>query len=150
MTLISLILVSLLSGSPQCNCKTVPANETSHGANEFVLHADIKVNRIAGKLLLAGDPVNEAIIEVFNYPSSSTDYKDVNAALYYYKKRRAACLTGEDGAFCFNKFPPGSYLLRAGTRKSSGINQIHAIITVLPKNQKAPTGELELRLTPGT
>ena len=58
-------------------------------------------------------------------------------------------MTGENGAFCFNKLPPGRYLLRAGTRKSVGINQIHAIITVLPKNQKAPTEEIELVLSLG-
>ena len=149
MPLISLILVSLLSGSSQCNCKTVPANEASHGANEFILMDKLKVNRIAGKVLLPDEePVNEAFVEVFNYSSSSIDHKDVDAALT--KKRRAACMTGENGAFCFNKLPPGRYLLRAGTRKSAGINQIHAIITVLPNKQKAPTGELELRLTLGT
>jgi protocatechuate 3,4-dioxygenase beta subunit len=149
MPLIGLVLVSFLSGSLQCNCKTIPANETSHGANEFVLIADIKVNRIAGKVLLPNEePVNEAIVEVFNYSSSSTDYKDVDSALN--SEKRAACMTGKTGAFCFDKLPPGRYLLRAGTRKSAGINQIHAIITVLPKNQKAPTGELELRLTLGT
>jgi len=59
-------------------------------------------------------------------------------------------MTGENGAFCFNKLPPGRYLLRAGARKSAGINPIHAIITVLPKNQKAPKEEIELRLTLGT
>jgi len=149
MPLITLILVSLLSGSSQCNCKTVPANETSHGANEFILLTELKVNRIAGKVLLQnGEPVNEAVVEVFNYSSSSTDYKDVDSTLS--GKRRAACMTGENGAFCFNKLPPGRYLLRAGTRKSAGINQIHAIITVLPNHQKATTGELELRLTLGT
>jgi hypothetical protein len=74
MPLISLILVSLLSGSSQCNCKTVPAIEAPHGANEFILISGIKVNRIAGKVLLPdGEPVNEAIVEVFNYSSSSTD-----------------------------------------------------------------------------
>ena|SRR5262245_21240272 len=149
MTLISLILVSLLSGSLQCDCKTVPTNEISHGANEFILLSELKVNRIAGRALLPdGEPENEAIVEVFNYSSSSTDYKDVDSALN--SERRAACMTGENGAFCFNKLPPGRYLLRAGTRKSTGINQIHAIITVLPNNQKAPTRELELRLTLGT
>jgi hypothetical protein len=149
MPLITLILVSLLSGSSQCNYKTVPANETSQGANEFILIDELKVNGIAGKVLLPDEePVNEAIVEVFNYSSSSTDHKDVDAALT--KKRRAVCITGENGAFCFNKLPPGRYLLRAGTRKSVGINQIHAIITVLPNNQKAPTGGLELRLTLGT
>jgi protocatechuate 3,4-dioxygenase beta subunit len=149
MTLISLILVSLLSGNSQCDCKTVPTNETSHGANEFILLSELKVNRIAGRVLLPdGEPENEAIVEVFNYSSSSTDYKDVDSALN--SERRAACMTGENGAFCFNKLPPGSYLLRAGTRKSAGINQIHAIITVLPNNQKAPTRELKLRLTLGT
>ncbi len=149
MPLISLILVSLLSGSSQCNCKTVPANETSHGANEFILIDELKVNGIAGKVLLPDEePVNEAIVEVFNYSSSSTDHKDVDSALN--SERRTACMTGENGAFCFNKLPPGRYLLRAGTRKSVGINQIHAIITVLPNNQKATTGELELRLTLGT
>jgi hypothetical protein len=100
MPLISLILVSLLSGSSQCNCKAVPADETSHGANEFVLFAELEVNRIAGKALLPNEePINEAIVEVFNYSSSSTDYKDVDAALR--NKRRAACMTGENGAFCF-------------------------------------------------
>jgi hypothetical protein len=149
MTLISLILVSLLSGSSQCDCKKVPTNEISHGANEFILLSELKVNRIAGRTLLPdGEAVNEAIVEVFNYSSSSTDYKDVDSALR--NKRRAACMTGENGAFCFNKLPPGRYLLRAGTRKSAGINQIHAIITVLPNNQKAPTGGLELTLTLGT
>ena len=59
-------------------------------------------------------------------------------------------MTEENGAFCFDKLPPGRYLLRSGMRKSEGINQIHAIITVLPKNQKVPTRELELRLTLGT
>jgi hypothetical protein len=150
MTVISLILISLLSGCSQCNCKTVPTNETSHGANEFIMISEIKVNRIAGKVLRPGDePENEAIVEVFNYSSSSSDYKDVNAALYYYKKRRASCMTGENGAFCFNKLPPGRYLLRAGTRKFAAMNQIHAIVTVLPKNQKAPTEEIELSLSPG-
>jgi hypothetical protein len=149
MPLISLILVSLLSGSPQCDCKAVPANEISYGANEFVLLAELKVNRITGKVLHPqGTPENEAIVEVFNYARSSTDYKDVDDALN--SKRRAACMTGETGAFCFNDLPPGRYLLRAGTRKSVGINQIHAIIIVLPKNQKAPTGELALTLTLGT
>jgi len=63
MTLISLILVSLLSGSSQCDCKTVPTNETSHGANEFIVIPEIKVNRIAGKVLLPNEePENEAIL----------------------------------------------------------------------------------------
>jgi hypothetical protein len=58
-------------------------------------------------------------------------------------------MTGENGAFCFNKLPPCRYLLRAGTRKSAGINQIHAIITVLAKNQKTSTEEIELTLSLG-
>ncbi len=149
MILISLILVSLLSGSSQCNCRAIPIIETPHGANEFILISEIKVNRIAGKALLPNEePANEAIVEVYDYSSSSLDYKDVYAVLT--DKRRAACMTGENGAFCFKNLPPGRYLLRAGTRKPAGMNQIHAIITVLPKNQKAPTGELELRLTLGT
>ena len=149
MSLISLILISFLSGSSQSDCKTVLTNEAPHGANEFILISGIKVNRIAGKVLLPNEePVNEAIVEVFNYSSSSTDYKAVDAALYY--KRRAACLTGENGAFCFNKLPPGRYLLRAGTSKPEGMNRIHAIVTVLPKNQKAASEEIELTLSLGT
>jgi|SRR5215475_7548692 len=152
MSLISLILVIFISECSECDCKPVAANanERPHGANEFILIPDIKVKRIAGKVFrqLSDYPENEAIVEVFNYSSSSLDYKDVQNALV--KKRRAACMTGENGVFCFNKLPPGRYLLRAGTRKFAAMNEIHAIVIVLPKNQKGSTEEIELTLKPGT
>jgi len=60
------ILSLLLPVNSKCNCHPVKPNQTSHGANEFKLLGEIKVNKITGKVLLpnAEDPVEEAIIEV--------------------------------------------------------------------------------------
>src|SRR5215470_7126893 len=105
MTSFIVILLLLLPSGSNCDCHPVKANQTSYGANLFILVDGFKVSEISGKVSLrdGADPVVDAIVEVFKYSNSGADYKDVDRALA--KKRRAACATGNDGAFCFSDIP---------------------------------------------
>jgi len=91
---------------------------SAYGANELIEYSAKTVRRIQGMVLDSnGAPVNEAVVEVYKYSGGERTFGS--------KERQAACLTDRNGSFCFTGLPSGLYLLRIGTRRSEGFNEVY-------------------------
>ena len=120
--LVILTLLSVLPDNRKCSCQPALESDLPHGANEAIEYKSKTVSRIHGRVTLPnGEPVQEAVVEVYDCPDRDKDkraYEIVESG-----KRRMACLSDEDGNFCFMGLPSGWYVLRVGTRASAGMDE---------------------------
>ena len=155
-TFATVLLLALLGGLPQhtkCLCGKVSDDEVAHGANEVVEYKERAVRQIKGMVRYAYNetPVEDVVVEVFDITDDVKDHDAYQIASL--KKRRAACLTGKDGRFCFDNLPSGRYVLRAGTRTSAGMQEVHMRINLDRHwwSRWLRSGkDIELELRPGT
>ena len=134
-----------------CACHLASAEDAPHGANESVVIIGKAVKRLQGTLSYKGGSlVNGAVVEIYNCASSRKDARATE--LVSNRKRLAACKTGIDGTFCFQGLPSGKYVLRAGTGKSEGWNEVYMIITLDQRwwSKWRKSRNIELTLSPGT
>ena len=123
---LSAILIALAAGSlpdRPCSCQEALQDDLPHGANETVEYAATTVKRITGQVYYVynGLPTENVVVEIYEITEADTK---LNAhEITQRKERRAACITSNDGSFCFPDLPSGRYLLRVGTRRSSGWNE---------------------------
>ena len=151
--LASLIFISLLTFQPQGSCRCVPATDddlTRWGGNESIIVKEEKVHRhLSGIVTLGGDnPISDALVEVYTHPEYLLlDYPERESKKK--KQRRvAACVTEEDGKFCFGFIAPGKYEVRVSLE--SGINVTHIYVEVDPYSSESIETDIEAVLTPGT
>jgi hypothetical protein len=135
------LLFSTFSQRTGCVCKPVAPEQVPLGGNETITQTVPKpVKSVHGVVLfwVNEKPVDKAIVEVFDYPVR--------------RKRRAACMTGADGKFCFARLPAGMYELRVGTsnRNVDYFNYVFVRVTVSPKTRKASNKEIRVELTAAT
>lgn len=117
-----LILTSVISFPAKSDCPCRPALESDHphGANETIEYSVGTVKRIQGRVTLPnGEPVSEAVVEVYEYRGNARNKFPFEMA----ETRKTACLSDENGNFCFADLPPGWYVLKVGTRATAGINE---------------------------
>lgn len=149
--LIALAAVSL--PDRRCLCQKALQDDLPHGANETVEFSGETVKRITGRVYYVsnGLPVEDVVVEIYEIREADTKlgpYEIKNG-----KERRAACITSNDGSFCFSDLPSGHYLLRAGTRGSSGWNEAFMKVNLDRRwwSRWFRSGkEIELGLTLGT
>jgi len=125
--LLSGILIALAAGSfPDrlCSCQKALQDDRPHGANETVEYPDKTVKRITGRVSYSfnGAPAEDVVVEIYEITPADTKLK--THEITQRKVRRAACITSNDGSFCFTNLPSGRYLLRAGPRSSRGMNEV--------------------------
>jgi hypothetical protein len=135
--LVLLSPLSALSGGP-CTCRRVPATEiTRHGGNETIEVTVEKVHRaLAGVVRLNDDePVADTLVEVFRHVEGKGLRKP---------RRVAACLTDEDGKYCFGFLPPGKYKMRVS--REHGFNITHLYVTVDPYSLDGSDDEIDVSL----
>jgi hypothetical protein len=153
--LFSALLISLLAAPAgrTCSCSEASGRDVPYGANEYIEQKEATVKRVLGKVTLAygEQPVQDAVVEVYAVP-------DVDRHLEAYKiagkhPRRAACVTGADGSFCFPDLPSGLYVLRAGAGRPSGTNEVYMRVVVDRRwwsKWFRPGKAISLGLAPGT
>jgi hypothetical protein len=150
--LASIIFISLLASNPQGNCRCVPATDddtTRWGGNEYIIVKEEKVYRyLSGTVNFQNDdPVSDALVEVYTHPEYLLLEYSEGAKKKKKQRRIAACVTGEDGKFCFGFLPPGKYEMRVS--QGSGINVTHIYVEADPYNQDSTDMEINVVLTVG-
>ena len=124
-----LVVLAALPQKSKCPCQPTLETDSPHGANEVIEYTGKTVKKLHGRILYPnGEPVNEAVVEIYEYGDA-----DRNVGAYEItksKERRTACLTDKYGYFCFTGLPSGRYALRAGTRKSEGMNEVYVKVNL--------------------
>jgi hypothetical protein len=128
-----LICVSTTYANETCKCrKAKQTDKTCWGWDRG--HSEINggtVKEIRGRVVAGdGSPVAGTLIEVYEHPELDLDIR----------KRRAACRTDENGAFCFRGLSPGRYELRGSC--ASGFDAGHTIVNLVKKKKLASTREI--------
>jgi hypothetical protein len=141
---IMLLCTVIFRTTSAADCKKARPDQTPHGANEIVVHAEQTVARLRGVVFIGdGGHASGVVVEIYSYEGTANE----TTKFLKRAKRTAACVTGENGSFAFTRLKPGRYLLRAGTVAPSGINELHAIFRVTGSGK---TDNIEIRLTLGT
>lgn len=149
-------MISVLQGQSLCQCKKISRAETTHhGGNLWlVTQQEGSFEFIGGKVTdLSGEVIEDALVEVFDQP----DYllceflpgnpNNCSVRAPETQRRKAACVTGKDGSFCFKKLPAGKYELRVS--KSVDWNVVHFVVVIAPKNKNAKKGGIEMQMSVG-
>jgi protocatechuate 3,4-dioxygenase beta subunit len=140
-------LVPLYTQQTKCSYKPASVQDEPHGANEVVEYKKEIVREIKGQVIYrTGEPVPDLVVEVYKAPARSEEMSTYQ--LTRNSKRKAACITGKDGRFCFNGLPSGEYALRVGTREQDAMNEAYQRVKL--DRRITRSRELEIVLTPGT
>ena len=126
---ILLLLVTTYSSDQSCSCQKASADDLPHGANEIIELSETTVKRVHGRVVNPIDePVEAAVVEI--YEIAPADNKVESYKLVEKRQRKTACITSEDGSFCFPDLPSGQYVIRAGTGRSAGMNEVFMKVKV--------------------
>lgn len=124
-----LLLVATYTSDQSCSCQKASADDLPHGANETIEYAETTVKTVAGRVVNPlEEPVEAAVVEIYEIPSANNRLKSYE--LVGERQRKIACITSEDGSFCFPDLPSGHYLIRAGTGHSAGMNEVFMKVKV--------------------
>ena len=131
--LVPLILSFVLFGAspqkPECPSQAASERDRPHGANETIQIRGGTVKKLRGRVSYpTGDPVPQAVVEAYDYPDADKEVEPYRVVEM--KKRRAACLTDDNGYFCFTDIPSGRYVLLAGTREADGMQAIYVTVSL--------------------
>jgi hypothetical protein len=146
----ALILLLFLMGlrtTSDASCKKARPDQTPHGANELILLEERTVRGLRGVVSIGydGGPASDVVVEIYRYEGEADGFKMQESLKG--AKRSTACITTENGRFAFPHLKAGRYLLRAGTDRSMGINEVYAIFKVTDTGK---THDIEIRLPLGT
>ena len=148
----AVILISLSSTLPANDCHCIkPARgvTTRPGANaELVIIEEKKYRTLNGVVRDESDVIMpDVLVEVFDHPEHLLLSYPKNVQKKKLQHRIAACITGEDGKFCFNKLPAGKYELLLSI--DGGWGRSHVYVVIDPRNRKATNSELTVSMGPG-
>lgn len=153
--LLSIVALGLIVGSlpaRRCTCQNAGENDVPHGANETIEYSEKTVKSIKGVVYFPDSSrAEEVVVEV--YAIAPEDKKLKTYEIVSQRTRRAACVTSEDGSFCFDDLPSGNYLIRAGARWDRGMNEVYVRLKLDRRwwSRWFRSGkEIELELTLGT
>lgn len=102
--------------------------------NMIIVESGKNLTRLQGKIIFPNyitnveEPGKDVVIEVYRYMET-----DKKSEVYNVPDQRdpvASCLTGDDGKFCFRDIPSGKYVLKVGTRESTGWNGKYILVNL--------------------
>lgn len=93
-----------------------------------------------------GQPVANALLEVFDKPEYLLDHSIVSANNRPKQRRLAACVASADGKFCFRNIGNGKYELRSSS--GSGVNVTHVYVVI--DKQSGEKKDLSVEMALGT
>ncbi len=142
-----LISLGTAQQNNKCVCQMEPNESPVLGNVDTGLMKGGRFRILHGRVLYPnGEPVENAIVEVFTYPKG-IDNQYLRAHLLNSRDRKTACMTGENGRFCFTGLSSGKYLLRIGTRRpDQGFSAILIAATVDLREAYNPKRGLEVYL----
>ena len=153
--LITILLIGLFAVPSErtCSCRKASDGDVPHGANEDIQYSEKTVKSINGTVSFnyGDEPIEGAVVEV--YDVTAADKNLTNREIMGQRPRREACVTSEDGRFCFPNLPSGTYVLRAGRGESGGMNDVHMRVRVDRRwwsKWFRPNKTIKFGLTPGT
>ena len=149
--LILIITFAAPAGDRKYSCALAGEYDRAHGANEAIEVWVKPMRTIQGRITFSnGKPVEEAVIEVYEYGKSDKNFEAYEIAKS--RERKFACFSNNDGHFCLSDLPSGWYALRIGTRESSGWNEMLVKVRVDRAWWKPwlKPRQLEIALNPGT
>ena len=143
-----LILLAVPLPSSKCRCRKVK-DESPVLGTVFATMNGGRVRKLQGTVFSpSGNVMEDAIVEVYDNRSNADDeyisYEAVKESTNL--KRKTACMTGEDGRFCFTSLPPGRYLLIVGHRNDSQFSAMRVVVTLDPRGTKSSNEDLKIEL----
>ena len=140
MKILVVLLTLVCSGIPLqprccCTCELVANDVTTHGGwIREVLEGEHVVSQIRGRTLLNGDiPEEGVLVEVFDNPDVALNQSSGKKKRT--QKRVAACITKQEGEFCFRGIHPGKYELRSSKRERNTTSVIVVLVREGKRNQ---------------
>jgi hypothetical protein len=130
-----------------CTCQRPDKDDqTRWGGNEMIVQAPEKRYReIRGVIKSADDnPTAEVLVEIFDEPAYLLDQSAGRKQPK--QKRLRACVTSDDGSFCFRNLPSGKYELRASLSQGWDVTHVYVILDTT-KGSREP---IEVSLHVGT
>jgi hypothetical protein len=152
-SMLVLLAVSSLS-ERRCSCQKALERDLPHGANETIEYSEKTVKRIAGRVAYwnNNEPAQDVVVEIYEIPHAVKKLKPHE--IVSRRHRKAACVTLQDGRFCFPELPSGRYLVRAGARNANaGMNEVQIQVNLDRRwwsRWLRCDKEIQLALTPGT
>lgn len=148
--LILIVFLNLSSFEKQnCGCKNAHKNETTRfGGNEKVTIVEEKTfQKIQGKISNL-DPNHAVLVELFINPEHFTwDYPD-NVKKRSKQKRIAACLSDEQGNFCFKNIRSGKYEIRCSIGSEWNVTYVYVVVDT--KKHSGSAENLSIQMKVGT
>jgi len=130
---------------PSCKCKKARKDQTTYISSTHVELDERRLRKIEGQAVTYGDsPIEGALVEVFTRPEFTSKLAIGAAERERKQKRVAACITGEDGSFCFPSIPAGRYELRISKREWEFAT---GVIIVDPKKRRSNDDKVRVFLT---
>jgi len=126
--LLILVLLTAQNGRLErpCSCRTVSDDErTRWGNNHVVLSSVARLRVLRGVVKASNDELMaDTLVEVFTDPGVLLlRYSPPVAARRARQRRIAACLTNEEGEFCFTRLPAGQFELRCSAAGFQTVSQ---------------------------
>jgi len=148
--ILGFVLLSFLvpSVAGDCKCGNVREDDkTRWGGNQAVVVVGQRPYRqLYGQVEGGAGALPGVLVEVFANPEYLLgDPLKFNTEKQN-RRRIAACLTAEDGRFCFRELKPGKYELRASLGPGWDVTQVYVVLDPA-KGQKKP---MKLTLVVGT
>jgi protocatechuate 3,4-dioxygenase beta subunit len=143
-TLVLSCLVNPLYNS-SCKCEQpAPGDRTHWGQENVIIKEEQIFKTIHGKVSSWSNdrPLVGVLVEVFDRPEGLLLSWREREERKSKQRRIAACITGEDGEFCFANIPAGKYELRAS--KPVEWNATSIYVVVAPRNRKSTDAKLSV------
>ena len=132
--ILSCLAITLNSEECKCHAPERGAITRTGYFEEIVVEDKNLYKALRGVVHLSNDerPMEDALVELFTYSQSKSKKQH----------RIRACITGEDGGFCFRSVSKGKYELRVS--KEGGFEITHVYVVVDPKNPNSTNGEMSI------
>lgn len=145
-SLVILFILSCLGGFGQkedCKCfLPSPGVKTSWGQENVIIKLDEPFKSLHGKITVSSDgkPLAGVLVEVYDKPEGLLLGWKEREARKSKQRKVAACVTGNDGEFCFDKIPAGKYELRCS--KPAEWNCTSVYVVVAPHERKSLASQI--------
>jgi hypothetical protein len=114
-----------------CKCSQPPLEaKTSWGQENVIIKQDQPLKFLHGKIVVSSGetPLAGVLVEVYDKPEALLLSWKEREARKDKQRKIAACVTGEDGEFCFDKIPAGKYELRCSKPIEWNCTSVYVIV----------------------